>query len=610
MALVSRNHLLFIIGILIIFVQILQWKQNLHWIRTKDDAAVQHMLPPPRKTMLPSPRKRPKPASFLKQYAPKFSGLQEICKILPGKGEEGTWGFQALAKVRVANDKNAPLPPGVKQKRVLCIVLTDSTRHKGALRAIVETYALNCDGFLAASNATDLALGALDLWSELPSDATDWYKVRLIWKHVHTHYKNDYDFFHLCGDDAYVIPENLIYQLSISAFDEDRPAYIGGGVVASEERPKELHCGGGAGYTLNRVALNLYREAWDCRAGSNLQADQFMASCFREQQVKCFTMRESEFEPEITVDGPRKHEGGAWMYHEFGPNYRARWNMQKNKDSLIKGKILAKHHEIFPKAGIKGIAEYSTTFHLVDGTDPMPGSTASAMKRVHAIVFKLCTEEWERSLGALDRAGNPGYVHDPAYVKKHPLPFTYHAKGDTTGVCDIPFGEGPEKQKGFEGLKKVKIVKGAPGLKRVLCIVYTHSNRHDRLRAVAETYAPRCDGFMAASNLTDASIGAVNLLHEGPESCKHLFKISCESSNDDTKHLNRFFSLDIQMLTCGGKYDRSGGMFTTTTWMHTTFSRLEVTTTTWLQKIFVMSSRLGLGRDPGINLARCTWAVL
>lgn len=599
MAWASRNLLLITFVILIIFVQVLQWNQNLNWIRIKDEDEVQHIMMAP-------PRKIPKAASYLKRHSLKFTGLQEICKILPGKGEEGTWGFQALTKVQVANDKTTPLPAGVKQKRVLCIVLTDSTRHQGALRAIVETYAPNCDGFLAASNITEPALGALDLWSELPSNATDWHKVRHIWKHIYNQYEKDYDFFHLCGDDAYVIPQNLIYQLSISAFEEDRPAYIGGGVVASEERPTELHCGGGAGYTLNRVALNLYMEAWDCHAGSNLPADQAMAACFREQQVKCFTLRESEFEPGITV-GRSRQEGGGWMYQEFGPNYRARWNIQK--DSLIKGKILADYHEIFPKGGIKGISEYSTTFHLVDGADPMLGSTASAMRRVHAIVFKLCSEEWERSLGALDQAGKPGYVHDPAYVKKHPLPFIYHAKGDTKGVCDIPFGKGPEKQKGLEGLKKIKIMKDAPGLKRVLCIVYTHSNRHDRLRAIAETYAPRCDGFMAASNLTDASIGAVNLLHEGPEACKYFLKISCESGRD-TNHLTFFCSFDVQTLTCGEKYERSGGMFTTTTWIHTTFSRLEETTTTWLQKIYVMSSRLDLGRDLGIILAPCTWGVL
>lgn len=42
------------------------------------------------------------------------------------------------------------------------------------------------------------------------------------------------------------------------------------------------------------------------------------------------------------------------------------------------------------------------------------------------------------------------------------------------------------------------------------------SNRHDTLlQTIVETYAPRCDGFMAASNLTNRTLGAVNLPHAG-----------------------------------------------------------------------------------------------
>ena len=36
-----------------------------------------------------------------------------------------------------------------------------------------------------------------------------WLKVRSMWQYVHKHYRNDYDFFHIGGDDHFVIPENL-----------------------------------------------------------------------------------------------------------------------------------------------------------------------------------------------------------------------------------------------------------------------------------------------------------------------------------------------------------------------------------------------------------------
>ena len=37
------------------------------------------------------------------------------------------------------------------------------------------------------------------------------------------------------------------------------------------------------------------------------------------------------------------------------------------------------------------------------------------------------------------------------------------------------------------------------------------------LEALVETYAPRCDGFLAASNQTNLTLGAANVLHAGPE---------------------------------------------------------------------------------------------
>ena len=52
---------------------------------------------------------------------------------------------------------------------------------------------------------------------------------------------------------------------------------------------------------------------------------------------------------------------------------------------------------------------------------------------------------------------------------------------------------------------------------RVFCMVYTYAARHDIVAAIAATWGRECDGFMAASNSTNASIGAVKLPHPGPE---------------------------------------------------------------------------------------------
>ena len=156
---------------------------------------------------------------------------------------------------------------------------------------------------------------------------------------------------------------------------------------------------------------------------------------------------------------------------------------------------------------------------------------ASSITRLHAILHGECDDVWEQHHGALDQRGVPGYVHDPTFLRKNPPPFSNHvvvkANGEAQSVCEIPWGEGDEGRHGYRALQKIKLfprLSSSSNQKKVLCLVYTHSGGHnDRVRAIAETWGPRCDGFMAASNQTDPSVGAVHLLHEGPEAYGNMW---------------------------------------------------------------------------------------
>lgn len=134
---------------------------------------------------------------------------------------------------------------------------------------------------------------------------------------------------------------------------------------------------------------------------------------------------------------------------------------------------------------------------------------ADHWRRLHSAIHGSCNRYWNTALGAKDADGQWGYVHDPTSLKRHSHPFNM-----SLSCC---------KTKGLwydgtrEALGKIEIAPPHPRTKRVLCMVYTHSNRHEQIRAIAETWGRRCDGFMAASNVTDPSLGAVNLWHEGPE---------------------------------------------------------------------------------------------
>jgi glycoprotein-N-acetylgalactosamine 3-beta-galactosyltransferase len=441
-----------------------------------------------------------------KTHTSKQQQQQQQCQIPPGRGAEGMWGYQALTTIQVHSENNSA--DKQKQARILCVVLTDSTRHNGRLQAIVETYAPHCDGFVAASNVTDSFLGAVDLFS---STMEEWQRVRQVWKYIHDHYLDDFDFYHMGGDKMYVIPENMREMVASVATSNDKiPLYLGGAVVASRQHPEQRYCGGGAGVTLNKAALSTFvKDLWECTTASTtptVPADQQLAHCFAQKNIQC---------------GHTLDDQSALRYLEFGIDYQAQWS--RKVSGPIKRKPLIEFHGINMQTGIRGISESSVSFHLVNGVDPLPlnSPVETAMRRVHAILRGTCQNKWQFPLGALDENGKPGYIHDTTHLRKHPLPFTYHPLGDDHGVCDLVFGQGREGELGLKGLRKIQIspLASVPG-KKVLCIVYTHSRRHERIRAIAETYAPRCDGFLAASNLTDVSIGAVNLLHEGPELCK------------------------------------------------------------------------------------------
>jgi hypothetical protein len=92
------------------------------------------------------------------------------------------------------------------------MVYTYEPNHNTNLQAIVDTWAEQCDGFFAASNATNPYLGAIDfsVYQQGPEDYGNmWQKVRAMWYYAYKNYRNDYDYFFICGDDVYLVPDNL-----------------------------------------------------------------------------------------------------------------------------------------------------------------------------------------------------------------------------------------------------------------------------------------------------------------------------------------------------------------------------------------------------------------
>lgn len=60
---------------------------------------------------------------------------------------------------------------------------------------------------------------------------------------------------------------------------------------------------------------------------------------------------------------------------------------------------------------------------------------------------------------------------------------------------------------------------------KVLYAIYTYGKRHETLvQAVVDTWAWKCDGFLAASTITDETLGAIDLPHQGPEEYKNMWQ--------------------------------------------------------------------------------------
>ena len=320
--------------------------------------------------------------TYLRNHAPQFSYQppdfdSPICNITMGRGSEGPNGYKALTKIRIASEN--------QNKRILCMVYTQSGQHDSRLTSIAETWGPKCDGFFAASNLTDRKIGAVNLSHLGPETYSNmWQKVRSMIQYAYDNYLNDYDFFHVGGDDNYVVVENLRYMVSTGnwkgPWQQDSPLYLGGSMIM--HRPKYRLCGGGSGYTLNRVTIKrLVEEHWyrpECGpyARTSLE-DYVIAHCLREAfGIQCMDTADNKL---------------GWRYFMWDVDLHVRWrkgmpvNWGPNK--------LQSDHNITTLEGLDQISDTAVSFHLKTTVKRKIRTTQvpdSGMRRFHAILYNLC----------------------------------------------------------------------------------------------------------------------------------------------------------------------------------------------------------------------------
>lgn len=294
-----------------------------------------------------------------------------VCSFRPGTGLEDEGGYKLLTeKIRIhgkypANGTNDTYQSSTIRRpvRILCAIYTYPGK-RDLLRTLALSWGYKCDGFLAFSTETIAELGLVDLVHNGPESYNNiWQKVRSAWIYIYHHYGRDYDFFHLCGDDVFMIVENLQIFLQHVRDAHDMSSYpvFLGQWMPSRRRIIRYTLGGGPGYTLNQLALRQFVEVAlpkclvDVVAASE---DRFTSKCMLDLGVR--------------GQDTRDFQTGGQQYHGATP--QVLFTEDVAGTSFLSNAINfwgkfphpTGGANVGPKTGLEAAAKYSITFHNVD----------------------------------------------------------------------------------------------------------------------------------------------------------------------------------------------------------------------------------------------------
>ena len=235
--------------------------------------------------------------------------------------------------------------------KIFCGVYTMEEQHAGKVRAMRETWAPHCDGFVAFSTRTDPRIPALAIKHEGPESYNNmWQKVRAIWRFIGAHYLNNFDYFILGQDDTLIIPENLRVYLKGLNQSPDTDLFAG----RRFHYPGDVYFNdAGAGYVLSRGTLRkLYQTGLDhvdCSIHvQTLRADINIAKCLRKGLgISLTDTRDSQGRERFHPFQPGQHL--TWAHPKPG---KYDWYEDYNKDWGL-------------KTGLECCAPDSVSFHYI-----------------------------------------------------------------------------------------------------------------------------------------------------------------------------------------------------------------------------------------------------
>ena len=216
-------------------------------------------------------------------------------------------------------------------------------RHATRVRAIRETWAGGCDGFLAFSTVSDPRIPAMQVkHSDKEEYKNMWQKVRSIWKFVGQHYLEQFDWFYIGGDDLLVLPQNLKNYLASLLYkdgsDPKQKGYYVGLHHKSWGGAKFYFNTGGGGYALSQAALRKLLTKLDDRMCSptikSAAEDTLIAKCLTRLGIGLTDTRDNEGRERFHFWSPKKHF--HWSKHStdnqkawYGKGAMVEWGMHE-----------------------------------------------------------------------------------------------------------------------------------------------------------------------------------------------------------------------------------------------------------------------------------------
>ena len=232
---------------------------------------------------------------------------------------------------------------------------------------------------MVASDKTDPALNTVNIPHEGPEEYGNiWQKVRSIWSYIYDNYYEDYDWFHIGGDDLYIIVENLKYYLQSDEIyaaatigreeqgaskNTERALFLGRR-FAEQGNLNRIFNSGGSGYTINKAALKLLvAETYpNCFPHMKTFAEDVMnAQCFRNKGVFPYET---------------KDEKGGERYMPFTPEHHLNYRIPADKEKDWYAK-----YSLNIKEGLDHCSADAVAFHYIP-TD--------LMAQMHSVLYGYC----------------------------------------------------------------------------------------------------------------------------------------------------------------------------------------------------------------------------